>query len=42
MYCYRDKKAIEELTGFLADTITNNEANKNEAILRLSQIYYQI
>lgn len=41
MYCYRNSTAIAELTGFLADTSVSNESDKNEAIMTLSELYFQ-
>lgn len=40
--CYREKEAIEELTGFLADTRVANNADKMEAILSLSFIHWEL
>jgi hypothetical protein len=42
MYCYRNRKAIEEITEFLADTPVINDDDKNEAVLSLSEIYHKI
>lgn len=42
VYCYRNRKAIEEIIAFLSDTTVINTSDNNQAILALNKLHLNI